>query len=63
LTRFGEAVKAFAERSAHAEDAPSHPPEFRRQMVDLVRAGRDPEGLAKECKLIAQSIRNWVAVA
>lgn len=38
-------------------------PEFRRQMVDLVRAGRDPEELAREFEPTAQSIRNWVAAA
>ena len=38
-------------------------PEFRRQMVDLVRAGRDPDDLAREFEPTAQSIRNWVAVA
>ncbi|MEU8109604.1 hypothetical protein AB0C18_38475 [Nonomuraea muscovyensis] len=26
----------------------NYPPEFRRQMVELVRAGRTPEELAKE---------------
>ncbi len=36
-------------------------PEFRRQMVDLVRAGRDPDDLAREFEPTAQSIRNWVA--
>ena len=38
-------------------------PEFRRQMVDLVRAGRDPDDLAREFEPTAQSIRTWVAVA
>ena len=38
-----------------------YPPEFRRQMVDLVRAGRSPEELAREFEPTAQSIRNWVA--
>ena len=42
---------------------PPYSPEFRRQMVDLVRAGRDPEDLAKEFEPTAQSIRNWIAVA
>lgn len=42
---------------------PPYPPEFRRQMVDLVHAGRDPEDLAKEFEPTAQSIRNWVAVS
>ena len=35
--------------------------EFRRQMVELVRAGRTPEELASEFEPTAQSIRNWVA--
>ena len=34
--------------------------EFRRQMVELVRAGRSPEELAREFEPTAQSIRNWV---
>ena len=37
--------------------------EFRRQMIDLVRAGRNPEELAKEFEPSAQTIRNWVAQA
>ena len=39
----------------------AYPPEFRRQMVELVRAGRTPEELAREFEPTAQSIRNWVA--
>ncbi|MGH7159308.1 MAG: transposase [Acetobacteraceae bacterium] len=38
----------------------SYPPEFRRQMVELVQAGRSPEELAREFEPTAQSIRNWV---
>lgn len=38
-------------------------PAFRRQMVELVRAGRNPEELAREFEPTAQSIRNWVAQA
>jgi transposase len=38
-----------------------HPPEFRRQMVELVRSGRVPDALAREFEPTAQSIRNWVA--
>jgi transposase len=30
-------------------------------MVELVRAGRDPENLSREFEPSAQSIRNWVA--
>jgi len=40
---------------------PPYPPEFRRQMVELVHAGRSPEELAKEFEPTAQAIRNWVA--
>jgi transposase len=32
-------------------------------MVELVRAGRDPENLSREFEPTAQSIRNWVAEA
>lgn len=40
-----------------------YPPEFRRQMVELVQAGRSPGELAHEFEPTAQSIRNWVAQA
>jgi transposase len=38
-----------------------YPPEFRRQMVELVHAGRTPAELAREFEPTAQSIRNWLA--
>jgi len=38
---------------------PSYPPEYRRRIVDLVRAGRTPEGLAKEFEPSAVTIRKW----
>jgi transposase-like protein len=37
--------------------------EFRRQMVDLVRAGRNPDDLAREFEPSGHSIRAWVAQA
>ncbi len=40
---------------------PPYSPEFRRQMVDLVRAG--PADLAREFEPTAQSISHWVAQA
>ena len=40
-----------------------YPPEFRQQMVELVRAGRTPESLAREFEPTAESIRNWVRQA
>ena len=42
---------------------PPYASEFRRQMVELVRAGRNPEELAREFEPSAQSIRNWVVQA
>ena len=42
---------------------PPYTPEFRRQIIELVRAGRSPEELAKEFEPTAQSIRKWVAQA
>ncbi|KOX60474.1 transposase, partial [Streptomyces purpurogeneiscleroticus] len=42
---------------------PPYAPKFRRQMVELVRAGRDPADLAREFEPSAQAIRNWVAQA
>ena len=38
-----------------------YPPEFRQQMVELVRAGRTPVELAEEFGCSDQTIRNWVA--
>lgn len=46
-----------------AKTHPPYPPEFRRQMVELVRAGRTPEELSREFEPTAQSIRSWVAQA
>ena len=38
-------------------------PEYRRQMVELVRTGRTPGELAREFECSAQAIRNWVRQA
>ena len=40
-----------------------YPPEFRQPRVDLARAGRNPEELAREFGPSGQAIRNWVAQA
>ncbi len=37
-----------------------YPPEYRRRLVELVRAGRTPESLARQFEVSAPSIRNWV---
>ena len=42
---------------------PPYPPEFRRQMVELVRSGRTPGELAREFEPTAQAIRNWLKQA
>jgi transposase len=41
----------------------TYPPEFRQQMVELVRAGRSPKALAREFEPSEQTIRNWVKQA
>jgi transposase len=46
-----------------AKTRPPYTPEFRGQMIELVRAGRSPEELANEFEPTAQSIRNWVGRA
>jgi transposase len=46
-----------------AKTRPPYTPEFRQQLIELVRAGRSPDELAKEFEPTAQSIRNWVAQA
>jgi transposase len=42
---------------------PPYPAEFRRQMVELVHAGRTPEELSREFEPSAQAIWNWVRQA
>ena len=42
---------------------PRYPQVYRQQVVELVRAGRTPEELAREFEPSAQTIRNWVKQA
>ena len=63
LTRFGGAIHAITGGFPHGQNPSTYSPEFRRQMVELVRAGRDPDDLAREFEPTAQSIRHWVTVA
>lgn len=42
---------------------PPYPPELRRRLVELVRAGRSPAELAEEFEPSDQCIRNWVRQA
>ena len=46
-----------------ARKRPDYPPEYRQQLVELVRAGRSADALAKEFDPSPQTIRNWVARA
>ena len=41
----------------------AYPPEFRRQMIDLVRAGRSPQELSREFEPNAETIKTWVKQA
>ncbi len=38
----------------------THPPEFRRKVVELARAGRGADELASEFQLAPQTVRNWI---
>lgn len=40
-----------------------YPPEYRQQLIDLVRSGRSAESLAKEYEASAAIIRKWVKQA
>jgi len=42
---------------------PPYAPEFRHQLVELVRSGRTPEELSREYEPTAQTIHNWVKQA
>jgi transposase len=58
-----DTLKLFAEVLPMPRTRPPYSPEFRRQMVDLVRAGRSPDDLAREFEPSGHSIRAWVAQA
>lgn len=42
---------------------PPYPPEYKKRLVELVRAGRNPEELAAKFEPSAQAIRNWARQA
>lgn len=46
-----------------ARERQTYTAEFRRRMVELVRAGRSPESLAKEFEPSANTIRKWATQA
>jgi transposase len=41
----------------------AYPLEYRQRIIDLVRAGRSPESIAREFEPTPQSIRNWIRQA
>jgi transposase len=41
----------------------AYPLEYRQRVIELVRAGRSPESVAREFEPTAQCIRNWVRQA
>ena len=46
-----------------AQGKKKYPAEFKRRMVELVRAGRSPEDLAKEFEPSPNTIRKWAIQA
>lgn len=42
---------------------PVYTPEFRRRLIELVRAGQSPEALGRKFDPSAQTIRNWAKQA
>jgi transposase len=63
LTRFSGHLILWEKGVQMSKSRQPYAPEFRRQMVELVRGGRTPEALSREFEPTAQSIRNWVAQA
>jgi transposase len=46
-----------------AKSRRAYPLEYRQRIIELVRAGRSPESVAREFEPTAQCIRNWVRQA
>ena len=63
LTRFCGHLQTVRRRCSDGKSHPPYAPEYRRQMVELVRAGRTPGELAREFECSASAIRNWVCQA
>ena len=63
LIRFGGHWKIVQRRCPMARTKLAYAPEYRRQMVELVRTGRTPGELAREFECSASAIRNWVRQA
>jgi transposase len=52
-----------SEESTMPRTRPGYPPEFRRQIIELVRSGRSPTELAGEYEPSLATIRNWMKQA
>ena len=62
--RFGGHSDTWVKEDVHMPKSHApYPPEYRQQMVELVKAGRTPEELSQEFEPSAQAIRNWVQQA
>ena len=48
---------------SHGRSRGRYPPEYREQMVELVRSGHSARSLAREFEPSEQTIRNWVKQA
>lgn len=51
------------EVSTRARGRKTYQPEYRQRLIELYRAGRSAESLARDFEPTAQTIRNWVAQA
>lgn len=56
-------MNSLAKKPRTDSAAARYSPEFKEQMVELVRAGHSPGSLAREFKPSHQTIRNWVKQA
>ena len=45
--------------SSMPKTRPAYPPEFRREAVQMLRAGRTPRELAESLGVSEQTLRNW----
>lgn len=50
----------FAQKGSTMAKHHSYPPEFRSKLIELVRAGRSIDDLAREFEPSPQTIRNWI---
>ncbi len=46
-----------------AKSRRAYPLEYRQRIIELVRAGRSPESIAREFEPTSQCIRNWIRQA